>query len=112
MSPGMASYLESYRINPKGDAIELSFYKLPDDMIGPLQMCFGIQKVEVFHYTKNDHPCVGFRATPTRDELSALAIDDADDHQLKQAEDEEAEDKAGGELEKEADKLLVAPEPR
>ncbi len=109
-SPGVASYLESYRINPEGDAIEVSFYKLPDDMINAISSCFGIHDVEVYHYTKGSHPCTGYKATPTRDELSALAVDDADDHQLKKKEADASEKQRVGDVEKSADAFLEAPE--
>lgn len=77
-SPGLAAYLESSRV--QGSSIELSFYALPREVIASLNAIFGVSNIERYNYTKRGHPCVGFKVTPTTEDLAALAVDDADDH--------------------------------
>lgn len=77
-SPGLSAYLESSRV--KDEAVELSFYALPQEVLPAVEQVFGISGVERYHYTKRGHPCVGFKARPSVDDLVSLAVDDTDDH--------------------------------
>jgi hypothetical protein len=81
-APVLMTYLESDRV--KDDTIELSFFKLPKEIMFDVKTAFGISDVKTLHYTKNNHPCVGYILKPTKEELSALSVDDSSDHELTQ----------------------------
>ncbi len=103
-SPGLASYIESYRVIP--GAIELSFYHLPDEVVSSVMQVFSVGDVEQFRYTKHAHPCTGFRAKPTAEELASLAVDDEEDHQVL----DQIDGEGNTQVEVAADKLLQSPD--
>lgn len=78
-SPGLASYIESYRVVK--DGVEVSFFQLPAEVLVSVAQVFAVADVEQFRYTKRGQPCVGFRAKPTAEDLVSLAVDDGEDHQ-------------------------------
>jgi hypothetical protein len=79
-SPGLASYKESDRIVPETGVVEISFFKLPVEVISGVSDAFGLPEIEHLAYSKQGKACVGFRAKPSAEDLSALAIDDSADH--------------------------------
>lgn len=105
-SPGLSAYVESSRAVPDDGTIEISFYKLPDEVVPSIPPVFGVQDVETLYYTKSGHACVGYRVKPTREDLSALAVDDADDHAIVS----EPENGSNTDVETDADALLKRPE--
>jgi hypothetical protein len=80
-SPGLACYKESDRVVPEKGMIEISFFKLPIEVLDGVGAAFGLPSVERMAYTKQGHACTGFRAKPSAEDLSALAVDDAADHE-------------------------------
>ncbi len=105
-SPGLSAYVESSRAVPEKGTIEVSFYKLPDEVVPSIPSVFGVQDVETLYYTKNGRACVGYRAKPMRDDLAALAVDDEDDHAIVT----EPENGSNTDVESAADALLKRPE--
>ena len=111
-SPGLASYIESFRVVPEKGSIELSFYKVPEEVISGIEQVFGLPNIESLRYTKGGSACIGFRVTPSKEDLSALAVDDADDHAGIKSEEDEANKLEGAGLTSvgaEANNLLKAP---
>lgn len=76
-SPGLSSYVESYRVVPGSGHIEVSFFKVPDEVVSAIHQAFGVPAEEL-RYTKNSAACIGFRVKPTRDDLASLGVDDGD----------------------------------
>lgn len=93
-SPGLASYIESSRVVPAEGHVELSFYKVPDEVISAIHQAFGIPAEEM-RYTKDGAACIGFRAKPTREDLSALGVDDGDQEAVRDTDPEEEAEGAG-----------------
>lgn len=85
-SPGLASFVESSRVVPESGAVELSFFKIPDEVVSSVSAAFGPLPVDILRYVKEGLACVGYRAKPTAEDLSSLAVADADDHRLGAAE--------------------------
>ncbi len=106
-SPGLSSYEESSRVS--GDTVEVSFHAFPDEIIQSVEQAFSIKKLEVLRYTKNNHPCIGFRAYPTTDELSALAVNDGDKKHVALHNQEDGEHENTTDIESEANKMLEPP---
>lgn len=113
-SPGLASYIESSRVVPASGHVEVSFYRVPDEVVSAVIQAFGIP-VEELHYTKGGSACYGFRAQPSKEDLSSLGVDDSD-----QSSDEDDRDPLDNEAKEsaelgqrpvsaEADELLRAP---
>jgi len=79
-SPGLSCYKESDRIVPERGTIEVSFFKLPEEILSGVSEVFGVKDVETLAYTKKGKACIGFRVKPSEEDLSALAVDDSADH--------------------------------
>lgn len=112
-SPGLASYIESSRVVPGSGHVEVSFYRVPDEVVSSIIQAFGIP-VEELCYTKDGSACFGFRANPSREDLSSLGVDDADqdgddDSDPIDNEPEEGADLTRERVSSEADALLQAP---
>lgn len=110
-SPGLASYIESYRTVDSSGAVEISFYKknFPDEIILGVNQAFAIAGVEVLKYTKNGQSCIGFRCHPTKEDLSGLAVDDGDEVSDELHTDPDGLKDQNVSVEKEANDMLKSP---
>lgn len=107
-SAGLSSYVESSRVSPDGQAVEISFYKLPDEVIPSVLLAFGIAKIEQYGYNKFGKPCQGFKAYPTPEDVSSLLIGDGSDPELT-AVDDGGTEVGNNDVQSAADDILQRP---
>ncbi len=99
---------------PASGHVEISFYRVPDEVVSAIIQAFGIP-VEELHYTKGGSACYGFRAQPSKEDLSSLGVDDSDQEAADDETDpldnesEESAELTQKPVSAEADELLRAP---
>ena len=71
-TPGLVSYMINSGV--VNNAVEFSFWHLPDEIISGVKKVSACHKVEVFKFYTKGEPCTGFRFFPDKDDLADFEI--------------------------------------
>ena len=71
-TPGLAAYMVNSGV--VNNAVEFSFWRLPDEIISGVKKVSACHKVEVFKFYAKGAPCTGFRFFPEEEDLAEFEI--------------------------------------
>jgi hypothetical protein len=79
-SPGLAAYMIDLGV-VDDNHVEVSFWKLPDEVTLSVTKLTGVDDTKVFSYYMRGRPCTGFKVFPDEKDLAQFDIEAGkDDH--------------------------------